>query len=250
MNGTGSGLTTWLFVNSLQGNNLGQHAWWTSQRRKKGRCQKVKGFLAGSSKGGMKETYLMKLYQPIKIWRKQTNIFNCWGIHTELRQNNGFIYRCPMVRVGASGRACFLLQEFSLSRKWISWQNWNLATFRFLKDRRNSLGHTQNSLFLLDSQEELDYSQDTILVSRPGTSHLYAGRCSGAICYFLRVMRGSVGKESACNAGDPGLVPESERSAGERIGYPFQYSAWEFYGQSMGSQRVGHDSATFIFTLG
>ena len=37
-------------------------------------------------------------------------------------------------------------------------------------------------------------------------------------------MRGSVGKESACNAGDPGLVPESERSAGERIGYPFQYS--------------------------
>ena len=34
----------------------------------------------------------------------------------------------------------------------------------------------------------------------------------------------SVGKESACNAGDPGLIPESGRSAGEGIGYPLQYS--------------------------
>ena len=34
----------------------------------------------------------------------------------------------------------------------------------------------------------------------------------------------SVGKESACNTGDPGLIPESGRSARERIGYPFQYS--------------------------
>ena len=34
----------------------------------------------------------------------------------------------------------------------------------------------------------------------------------------------SVGKESACNGGDPGLVPGSERSAGEGIGYPLQYS--------------------------
>ena len=31
-------------------------------------------------------------------------------------------------------------------------------------------------------------------------------------------------KESACNAGDPGSIPGSERSSGERISYPFQYS--------------------------
>ena len=37
----------------------------------------------------------------------------------------------------------------------------------------------------------------------------------------------SVGKESACNAGDPGLIPVSGRSAGEGIGYPLQYS-WAF----------------------
>ena len=29
----------------------------------------------------------------------------------------------------------------------------------------------------------------------------------------------SVGKESACNAGDPGSIPGSERSAGEGMGY-------------------------------
>ena len=34
----------------------------------------------------------------------------------------------------------------------------------------------------------------------------------------------SAGKESPCNAGDPGLIPGSGRSAGEGIGYPFQYS--------------------------
>ena len=33
-----------------------------------------------------------------------------------------------------------------------------------------------------------------------------------------------VGKESAYNAEDSGLIPGSERSAGEGIGYPFQYS--------------------------
>ena len=34
----------------------------------------------------------------------------------------------------------------------------------------------------------------------------------------------SDGKESACNAGHPGLIPGSRRSSGEVIGYPLQYS--------------------------
>ena len=34
----------------------------------------------------------------------------------------------------------------------------------------------------------------------------------------------SVGKESACNAGDPGSIPGSERSAGEGISYLLQHS--------------------------
>ena len=50
-------------------------------------------------------------------------------------------------------------------------------------------------------------------------------------CNILRIKRGfpgsSVGEESACNAGDPGLVPGSGRSLVEGNGYPFQYSFLE-----------------------
>ena len=97
----------------------------------------------------------------------------------------------------------------------------------------------------------------------------------------------SAGKESPCNAGDPGLTLGSGRSTGEGIGYPLQYSWASFAAQlvknlpemwetwvwslgwedplekgkathsnilawripwsveSMGSQRVAHDWATF-----
>ena len=58
----------------------------------------------------------------------------------------------------------------------------------------------------------------------------------------------SIGKESACDAGDPGLIPVLGRSAGEGIGYPLQYSwaslvaqlvknlpeMWETWVQSLG----------------
>ena len=49
-----------------------------------------------------------------------------------------------------------------------------------------------------------------------------------AIIYFRFNKQGfpnsSFGKESACNAGDPRLIPGSGRSTGEGIGYPLQYS--------------------------
>ena len=41
----------------------------------------------------------------------------------------------------------------------------------------------------------------------------------------------SVGKESACNAEDPGLIPGSGISTGEGIGYPLQYSWASLVGQ-------------------
>ena len=59
---------------------------------------------------------------------------------------------------------------------------------------------------------------------------------------------GSDGKESVCNAGNPGLIPESRRSSGEGNGNPLQYSCLENPMdrgtgglQSMVSQRIGHD---------
>ena len=37
----------------------------------------------------------------------------------------------------------------------------------------------------------------------------------------------SAGKESTCNAGDPGSIPGSGRATGEGKGYPLQYSGLE-----------------------
>ena len=49
----------------------------------------------------------------------------------------------------------------------------------------------------------------------------------------------SVGKDSACNAGDPGSIPGLGRSPGEGIGYPLQYS-WA----SLVAQLVKNPPAT------
>ena len=47
------------------------------------------------------------------------------------------------------------------------------------------------------------------------------------LSYYRGFPDSSVGKESACNAGDSGSVPGWGRSAGEGIGYSLQYS-WAF----------------------
>ena len=66
---------------------------------------------------------------------------------------------------------------------------------------------------------------------------------------FLGFPCGLAGKESACNVGSLGSIPGLGRSPGEGKGYPLQYSGLE---NSMdcifhGSQRIGHDWATFAF---
>ena len=60
-------------------------------------------------------------------------------------------------------------------------------------------------------------------------------------CFFKNILfffkdkffDSSVDKESACNAGDPDLIPGSGRSAGEGIGYPLQC-----FGASLVAQLV------------
>ena len=44
---------------------------------------------------------------------------------------------------------------------------------------------------------------------------------------FLGFLCGSAGKESACNAGDLGLIPGLGRFSGEGKGYTLQYSGLE-----------------------
>ena len=74
----------------------------------------------------------------------------------------------------------------------------------------------------------------------------------------------SVGKESACNAGDPSSFPGLGRSPGEGIGYPLQYSwaslvaqlvknppaMWETWVQSLGwEDPLGKGKATYSSIL-
>ena len=121
--------------------------------------------------------------------------------------------------------------------------------------------------------------------------HIRCSICSGywrPALHYLGFPDSSVGKESTCNAEDPGSIPGSGRSPGEGIGYPLQYSwaslvaqlvknlpamletwvrslgledplekgkaihssilAWRIPILFMGSQRVGYYWVTFTFT--
>ena len=68
------------------------------------------------------------------------------------------------------------------------------------------------------------------------------------ICIFGAFPSSSAGKESFCNAGNPGLIPGLGRSPGEGIGYPLQYS-WA----SLVVQMVRNSPAmqeTWVWSLG
>ena len=80
---------------------------------------------------------------------------------------------------------------------------------------------------------------------------------SSGLAFNLGFLGSLDGKESTCNAGDPGSIPGLRRSPGKENGYS-SILAWrtswtgEFGGlQSMGSQRVRHDWVinTFFFSF-
>ena len=58
----------------------------------------------------------------------------------------------------------------------------------------------------------------------------------------------SVGKESACNAGDPGSISASGRSTGEGKGYPLQYSWASLVAQLVKNQPTMRE--TWVRSLG
>ena len=57
--------------------------------------------------------------------------------------------------------------------------------------------------------------------------HQLENTISYLITYFMGFPGGSDGKESVCNAGDPGSISGSGRSPGEENGNPLQYSGLE-----------------------
>ena len=68
---------------------------------------------------------------------------------------------------------------------------------------------------------------------------------TGKNIWGLGSLGGSDSKESACSAGDLGLIPVLGRSSGKGNGNPLQYSYLE-NPMDMGSQRVGQDRVTSL----
>ena len=73
---------------------------------------------------------------------------------------------------------------------------------------------------------------------------------TGVFRFMWQSLGGSVGKESACNAGDPGLIPGSGRFLGEGNANPLQYSCLgnpmergDWWSTVHGVARVWHDLA-------
>ena len=60
---------------------------------------------------------------------------------------------------------------------------------------------------------------------------------------------GSAGKESACNAGDLGLIPGLVRSPGKGNGYPPQYSGLENSMDCTWSRKSRTPLSNFHFSL-
>ena len=60
---------------------------------------------------------------------------------------------------------------------------------------------------------------------------------------FRAPQSGPIGKESACNAGDPGSIPGSGRSPGEGNGNALQYSSLENSMDSGARQATVHGIA-------
>ena len=95
-----------------------------------------------------------------------------------------------------------------------------------------------------DTTERLSFSPSSLREPSPNRS---------SVTVLVGFPGSSAGKEPACKAGDPGLIPESGRSTGEGIGYPLQYSwtslvaqmvqnlpaMWETWVQSLGWEDPG-----------
>ena len=79
------------------------------------------------------------------------------------------------------------------------------------------------------------YSRKTASIADENSKSLWPSSSGYSYSRHFQLSRGkiqlyrgfpdsSVGKESACQAGDPSLIPGSGRSTREEIGYPLQYS--------------------------
>ena len=67
--------------------------------------------------------------------------------------------------------------------------------------------------------------------------------------YYQDFPGSSAGKEYTCNAGDPGLIPGLERSSGEGIGYPLQYSWASLVAQTVKNPPAMQETPVWFLVL-
>ena len=119
-----------------------------------------------------------------------------------------------------------LAEEATLGLHWLSLRRWT---------NRNSPGEVRMESYCWYQRQRIEKTQ--------GHKRAWLGQWG--------FPGSSVGKESACSAGDSGLIPGLGRSSGERSGNPLQYSclgnlmdrgSWRAIVH--GVSRVGHDLVT------
>ena len=110
---------------------------------------------------------------------------------------------------------CFKTYETKLSLEEIRFRE-DLTRARIWKVSDNSASKWKSRV----EQEEVIPSEERACTDGPDL----VGRNKQCLNLTGGFPDSSVGKESTCNAGDPGSTPGPGRSAGEGIGYPLQYS--------------------------
>ena len=133
---------------------------------------------------------------------------------------------------------------------------WGAKQGRLLEGRKCGKARVHHQLLHIEGQFEFiqqipipssfNHGQKIHLCPSGGVGKIHWRRDGLPTPVFLGFPCGSAGKECACNVGNLGLIPGLGRFPGEGKGYPLQYSGLE---NSMGSQRVRYNWATFTFTL-
>ena len=90
----------------------------------------------------------------------------------------------------------------------------------------------QSSVYRMDKSKVLLYSTENCIQNPAINSNEKDCKKEYIFCIFslyriYGLPRGCSGKESACNAGNPGLIPGLGRFPGEGNGCPLQYSCLE-----------------------
>ena len=102
----------------------------------------------------------------------------------------------------------------------------------------------------------LEHTCNVFVLKKKCPQRCFGMHCS--ICYYLNFPGGSDGKVSAYNAGDPGSILGSGRSAGEGNGNPLQYSclgnsmdrgAWEATLHGVAKSRTRLSDFTFSIDI-